>query len=133
MGVYVPVTEGVDNTKALLQVSGPIVMGSYSFSKLGKRLPGGDQETQNRINLEVTRYPSSQGPTLGEVITAQEANDKIGVGVGSSQLPYTTMENPEFKPKPRIRRPPTSYERIYNAQKNKTMEINPLVGKDDLP
>ena len=49
--VYVPVTKGIDNIQALLQVSGPIIMGSSSFSKLGKRLPGGDQETQARITL----------------------------------------------------------------------------------
>jgi hypothetical protein len=49
--VYVPVTEGVDNTKALLSVSGAIVMGSYSFWSVGRRVPGGDEETQNRINL----------------------------------------------------------------------------------
>ncbi|KFY88497.1 hypothetical protein V498_06770 [Pseudogymnoascus sp. VKM F-4517 (FW-2822)] len=135
--VEVPATEGIDNTSAIMAVSGPIVMGSSSFTKLGRRLPGGDGETQDRINMslspEVRCYPSSLGPTLGEVIAAQEANDKLRVGVGSSQLPYTTMETYEVKPRPRIPRPPTSYERIYNAQKNKTKEINPLVGKDDLP
>ena len=49
--VYIPVTEGVDNTAALGSVAAPMIMGSLSFWKLGSRLPGGDEETQNRVNL----------------------------------------------------------------------------------
>ncbi|KAK2816752.1 hypothetical protein FQN49_008018 [Arthroderma sp. PD_2] len=38
--VDVPSTEGVDNTKALFAASGPIVMGSASFARVGQRVPG---------------------------------------------------------------------------------------------
>lgn len=56
--VYIPVTEGVDNTFPLLAAFGPMVMGSYSFAMMGKRTPGGDMETQNKIreSLEERGY-----------------------------------------------------------------------------
>lgn len=47
--VYIPVTEGVDNTFALLAASGPMVMGPGFFARLGRGLPGGDVESQNRL------------------------------------------------------------------------------------
>jgi hypothetical protein len=56
--VYVPATDGVDNTGALQDLSGRIVMGSYSFAKLGRRLPGGDEETQDRIDRTLQRSGS---------------------------------------------------------------------------
>ncbi|OBT66410.1 hypothetical protein VE03_04874 [Pseudogymnoascus sp. 23342-1-I1] len=121
--VEVPATEGIDNLSAIAEASGAIVMSS-SFNGLGRRLPGGDEETQNRINLalqhEVREYPRNFGTTLGEVIATQEANDKLGVEVDSSQLRYTTTDINlrQYKPKPRTPRPPTSYEVIYNAQRN---------------
>ncbi|KFY01215.1 hypothetical protein O988_02866 [Pseudogymnoascus sp. VKM F-3808] len=64
--VYVPVTKGIDNTQALLQVSGPIIMGSSSFSKLGKRLPGGDQETQDRFTLALQHSRSGDNDECSE-------------------------------------------------------------------
>lgn len=108
--VNVPATEGIDNTEALLAAYGPMTMGSSSFSRVGRRIAGGDDETQNRINQalqhEVRDYPRSWGPTLGEVIAAQEANDKLGDKGDSSLRPYTTMElNPGgWVSKPRIPR-----------------------------
>jgi hypothetical protein len=72
--VEVPATEGIDNTQAIMAVSGPMVMGSHSFYKLGKRLPGGDDETQSRIKLAseqelfVDRKPDF-GPSLAELKT----------------------------------------------------------------
>ncbi|OAF59195.1 hypothetical protein VC83_04332 [Pseudogymnoascus destructans] len=41
---------------------------------------------------EARYYPWSFGPTLGEVLAAQEANDKLGEEGDSSLRPYTTME-----------------------------------------
>lgn len=58
--VYLPVTGGVDNTMALWAVSGSIVMGSYSFAGLGRRLPGGDKETQDRINRTLQHWESEE-------------------------------------------------------------------------
>jgi hypothetical protein len=112
--VDVPATEGIDNTEALLVAYGPMTMASSSFYTVGKRTRGGDDETQNRINQalqhEVRDYPRSWGPTLGEVIAAQEANDKLGVEVDPSVRCYTAEEIKEIKgfgwgkPKPRILR-----------------------------
>ncbi|KFZ14334.1 hypothetical protein V501_03289 [Pseudogymnoascus sp. VKM F-4519 (FW-2642)] len=99
--VEVLATEGIDNTMAMAAVSGAIVMGSNSFYKLGRRLPGGDDETQNRINQalphEARYYPWDLGPTLGEVIAAHEANEKLGEEKDSSVLGYTTEEINQFK------------------------------------
>ncbi|KFY72479.1 hypothetical protein V499_07388 [Pseudogymnoascus sp. VKM F-103] len=68
---------------------------------IGKRTRGGDDETQNRINQalqhEVRDYPRSWGPTMGEVIAAQEANDKLGVEVDPSVRRYTAEEIKEIK------------------------------------
>lgn len=58
--VYIPVTGGVDNTTALWAVSGPMVMGSYSFARLGRGLPGGDKETQDRINRSLQHWQSEE-------------------------------------------------------------------------
>lgn len=58
--VHLPVTEGVDNTAALWAVSGPMVMGSYSFTRLGRELPGGDTETQDRINRTLQHLGSEE-------------------------------------------------------------------------
>ncbi|KAK3941435.1 hypothetical protein QBC46DRAFT_382684 [Diplogelasinospora grovesii] len=41
--VNVPATTGVDNTNALIAVSGPMVMGSSSFVKVGRQIPGGEE------------------------------------------------------------------------------------------
>lgn len=103
--VEVPATKGIDNTMVVIAVSGPIVMGSSSFYKLGRRLLSGDEETQSRINValqhEVRDRPWSCGPTLGEVIAAQEANGKLAEERGSSQSPYTTMKTHHSVSKPR--------------------------------
>ncbi|OBT84845.1 hypothetical protein VE02_05919 [Pseudogymnoascus sp. 03VT05] len=99
--VEVPATEGIDNTVAMMAVSGAIVMGSNSFYKLGRRLPGGDDETQDRINQalphEVRYYPYDFGPTLGEIIAAHEANEKLGEEGDSNVLGYTTEQVNQFK------------------------------------
>ena len=39
--VQLPTTEGVDNTAALRDVSGPMVMGPSSFATSGRQIPGG--------------------------------------------------------------------------------------------
>jgi hypothetical protein len=99
--VDVPATEGIDNTEALLAAYGPMAMGSGSFSRVGRRIAGGDDETQNRINQalqhEVRDYPRSHEPTLREVIAAHEANEKLGEEGDSSAQRYTTEEINKFK------------------------------------
>ncbi|OBT47015.1 hypothetical protein VE00_02483 [Pseudogymnoascus sp. WSF 3629] len=99
--VDVPATEGIDNTEALLAAYGPMTMGSGSFSRVGRRIAGGDDETQNRINQalqhEVRDYPRSHEPTLREVIVAHEANEKLGEEGDSSAQRYTTEEINKFK------------------------------------
>jgi serine/threonine protein kinase len=47
--VWVPSTEGVDNTQALSAVEGRMAQGSAFLAILGERLPGGEEETQDRI------------------------------------------------------------------------------------
>lgn len=47
--VWIPATEGVDNTEAVAAVAGRINIASAFLYKLGRRQPGGDQETQERI------------------------------------------------------------------------------------
>lgn len=47
--VWVPSTEGVDNTQALSAVAGRMAIASAFLALLGRRLPGGDKETQDRI------------------------------------------------------------------------------------
>lgn len=102
--VNVPATEGIDNTEALLTVYGPMVMGSHSFDKVGRRLPGGDDETQNRINQslpeEVRTYPRNLGPTLGEVMAAREANKKLGKEPEDDEL-YSYMALNSYTSRPR--------------------------------
>ncbi|KAH8807532.1 hypothetical protein F5884DRAFT_844472 [Xylogone sp. PMI_703] len=44
--VKVPQTAGIDNTSALLSASGPMVMGASSFVSTGRRIPGGESQTQ---------------------------------------------------------------------------------------
>lgn len=51
--VTIPTTEGVDNTEALLGISGMITMGSGSFARFGHRVTGGDRETQQRIEESI--------------------------------------------------------------------------------
>lgn len=53
--VYIPATEGVDNTEALLATAGPMVMGPSSFSSMGRRFMGGDSDTQQRITDMIKR------------------------------------------------------------------------------
>jgi hypothetical protein len=47
--VCVPSTDGVDNFEALCSVQGRMVMGSYSFAKLGRRQRGGDEVSQQTV------------------------------------------------------------------------------------
>jgi hypothetical protein len=69
--VNVPLTEGVDNRAALSVTYNCMVMSS-SFDKVGKRTPGGDEETQKRFDLPLLEAgildpPIDFGPTLGEL------------------------------------------------------------------
>ncbi|ERT02864.1 hypothetical protein HMPREF1624_01167 [Sporothrix schenckii ATCC 58251] len=57
--VDIPVTEGVDNTMALLHISGLINMGARSFSEFGYRVAGGDRETQVRMNESIRTAASN--------------------------------------------------------------------------
>ncbi|OIW30066.1 hypothetical protein CONLIGDRAFT_356658 [Coniochaeta ligniaria NRRL 30616] len=50
--VWVPTAEGVDNTQALATVEGRMPIASAFLYRVGQRLPGGDQETQERIAKE---------------------------------------------------------------------------------
>ncbi len=52
--VWISTTEGVDNTPALLAVSGWMAITGYFLSRLGQRLPGGYKDTQNSIGNSVT-------------------------------------------------------------------------------
>ena len=47
--VWIPTTEGVENSQALLAISGVMAMASDFLARLGRRLPGGDEETQDMI------------------------------------------------------------------------------------
>ncbi|KAI0415921.1 hypothetical protein F5X98DRAFT_376301 [Xylaria grammica] len=47
--VWVPTTEGVDNTQALLAVCGRMPICRGLLENIAAKLPGGDEETQNRI------------------------------------------------------------------------------------
>ncbi|KIH86935.1 hypothetical protein SPBR_08547 [Sporothrix brasiliensis 5110] len=57
--VDIPVTEGVDNTMALLHISGLINMGAGSFARFGYRVAGGDRETQVRMNESIRTAASN--------------------------------------------------------------------------
>ncbi|KEZ43533.1 hypothetical protein SAPIO_CDS4441 [Scedosporium apiospermum] len=48
--VQVPTTDGVDNTLALRAAAGPMVMGPSSFASLGRKMLGGDVETQESFD-----------------------------------------------------------------------------------
>ncbi|KFY28565.1 hypothetical protein V493_02867 [Pseudogymnoascus sp. VKM F-4281 (FW-2241)] len=109
--VNVPSTEGIDNTQALLVAYGPMTIASGSFVRVGGRMPGGDEETQNRINQalqhEVRGYPRPFGPTLGEVIAAQKASGKLseeGGGFKPHNIPSDTSASGYMASKPRILR-----------------------------
>lgn len=54
--VYIPATEGVDNTQALLAAAGPMVMGPSSFCSMGWRVTPGDSDTQQRVTDLLERY-----------------------------------------------------------------------------
>ena len=47
--VYIPTIEGVDNFEALLNIQRRMVIGPSSYAKLGRRLRGGDKESQESI------------------------------------------------------------------------------------
>ena len=44
-----PSKDEMNNAYALLDLGGAITMGSYSFAQLGKKIQGGDKETQDRV------------------------------------------------------------------------------------
>jgi hypothetical protein len=54
--VYIPTSEGVDNFESLLSVQGRMVIGPSSYAKLGRRLRGGDKESQESIKEKLQFY-----------------------------------------------------------------------------
>lgn len=99
--VYFPVTEGVDNTRALSALCGRITTGGVDyFARVGLNLPGVN-ETQNRIKLALQhqviddRRPF-KGPTVGEIMAM---GGEVGDEIADFQRHMET-----FKRKPRTPR-----------------------------
>ncbi|KFY42565.1 hypothetical protein V494_02351 [Pseudogymnoascus sp. VKM F-4513 (FW-928)] len=80
--VYFPVTEGVDNTNALLRLRGRLSPGPEDFVEIGLELPGAE-ETQKRIKSTlqgqlIDEHVFVREPTVGEIIAEWEANGRVG-------------------------------------------------------